>query len=119
MPPTSPGSWGATFGNHLADADVRFGGVGIVARAMLPRDLGERVVWVSHGQVVYTDDPAAIVESYPEERRGAIVPFLKRSQYAYQREYRFVVETHGDPAEHVIRLPVSDDLRALTEIWHL
>ena len=108
---------GATFGTHLADADVRRGGLDVLASAGLPRELGERVVWVSHGHVVYTDDPAAMVQSYPEERRAAIVPFLKRSQYAYQREYRFVVATHGEPVEQVIRLPVSDDLRALTEMW--
>ena len=77
------------------------------------------MVRVYHGQVVYTDNPAAIVESYPEERRAAVVPFLKRSQYSYQREYRFVVETHGEAVKQALSLPISDDLRMLTEGWDL
>ena len=110
---------GVTFGTHLEDTDLRLGGLDILARYMMTPELGEMVVWVYHGHVVYTDDPAAIVESYPEERRALIVPFLKRSQYAYQQEYRFVAATHGDAKEQVLRLPVSDDLRSLTENWDL
>ena len=110
---------GETFGTHLEDTDLRLGALDILARYMMTPELGEMVVWVYHGHVVYTDDPAAIVESYPEERRALIVPFLKRSQYAYQQEYRFVAATHGDAKEQVLRLPVSDDLRSLTESWDL
>ena len=77
------------------------------------------MVRVYHGQVVYTDDAAAIIESYPEDWRAAIVPFLKRSQYAYQREYRYVVATHGGAKEQVLLMPVSEDLRALTKVWEL
>ncbi len=112
---------GVTFGTHLADADLRLGGLDTVARysLTLTPELGEMVVRVYHGPVVYTDNPAAIVESYPEERRAAVVPFLKRSQYSYQREYRFVVETHGEAVKQALSLPVSDDLRRLTEGWDL
>ncbi len=45
-------------------------------------ELREMVVWVYQGPVVYTDYPAAIVESYPEDRRAVIVTFLKRFQHA-------------------------------------
>ena len=110
---------GATFGTYLEDTDLRLDGLDIMARYMVKPELGEMVVWVYHGPVVYTDDPAAIVESYPQERRALIVPFLKRCQYAYQQEYRFVAATLGDAKEQVLRLPVSDDLRALTENWDL
>ncbi len=109
---------GVTFGTHLADVDLRLRGLDILARYRT-RELGEMVVWVYHGQVLYTDNPAAIVESYPEERRAAVVPFLKRSQYAYQREYRFVVETYGEAVKQALSLPVSDALRVLTEGWDL
>ena len=110
---------GVTFGTHLEDTDLRLRGLGILARYTLPPELAATVVWVHHGRVVYTDEPAAIVESYPEERRALIVPFLKRSQYAYQQEYRFVVATHGEAVEKVLRLPISDDLRALTQMGDL
>ena len=108
---------GATFGAHVRDADLSLNGLDILARYRMMRELGETMVRVYHGQVVYTDDPAAIIESYPEKRRAAIVPFLKRSQYAHQREYRYVVVTHGGAKEQVLRLPVSDNLRDLTEVW--
>ena len=117
------GELGVTFGTHVAGADLRLGGLGILARYKLTRAsgemLGEMVVQVYHGQVVYADNPAAIVESYPESRRAVIVPFLKRSQYAYQREYRFVVDTHGEAVKQALSLPVSDNLRVLTEGWDL
>ena len=110
---------GATFGANISDADLSLSGLDILARYRMMPELGETMVRVYHGQVVYTDDAAAIVESYPEDRRAAVVPFLKRSQYAYQREYRFVVETHGGAKEQVLLLPVSEDLRALTKVWDL
>ena len=77
------------------------------------------MVGVYHGQVVYTDNPAAIVEAYPEEKHAAVVPFLKRSQYANQREYRFVVETRGKAVKQALHLPVSENLRALAEGFDL
>ncbi len=110
---------GATFGTHITGVDLKLDGRDILAREGMMRELGETTVRVCHGQVVYTDDPAAIIESYPEEWRGAIVPFLKRPQYAYQREYRYIVVTYGGALEQKLVLPVSDDLRALTEVWHL
>ncbi|MXY59571.1 MAG: hypothetical protein F4Y96_03600 [Chloroflexi bacterium] len=109
---------GATFGAHVRDADLNLNGLDILAKYRMG-ELGETMVRVYHGQVLYTDAPAAIVESYPDDRRAAIVPFLKRSQYAYQQEYRYVVVTHGGPKEQVLRLPISEDLRTLTEEWDL
>lgn len=110
---------GKTFGTHLGDDDVSLSGVDILSRSMIPYELGEKVVWVYHGQVVYADDPASVVESYPEERRAAIVPFVKRSQFADQWEYRFIVSTTGAPKRQVLCLPVSDNLRALAETGDL
>ena len=110
---------GATLGAHIRDADLRLSGLDILARYSMMPELGETMVRVYHGQVVYTDDPVPIIESYPEEWRATIVPFLKRSQYAYQREYRYVVVTHGEAKKQALRLPVSEDLRALTKVWDL
>ena len=110
---------GSTFGAGISDDDLSLSGLDILARYSMIPELGETMVRVYHGQVVYTDDAVAIIESYPEDKRAAVVPFLKRSQYAYQREYRYVVVTHGEAKEQVLLLPVSEDLRALTEMWDL
>lgn len=108
---------GAIVGTHLEDADMRLNALDNIRKHGLPRELGERKVWVYHGRVHYPDDQAAIVESYPEARRAQIFPFCKGSQYAYQQEYRFVVSTYGHAKAPLLRLPVSDELRALTEPW--
>lgn len=42
---------------------------------MIPYELGEKVVWVYHGQVVYADDPASVVESYLDRETRRDCPF--------------------------------------------
>ena len=110
---------GATLGTHVTDADLSLTGLDILAQYRMMGEPGDTAVRVYHGQVLYTDNPTAIIESYPDERRAAIVPFLKRYQYAYQREYRFVVVTYGGPKEQLLLLPVSEDLRTLAKEWDL
>lgn len=73
----------------------------------------DRIVHVRHGPVVYTDDAEAMIESVPLHLRPAAVPFVKSTEYTYQREYRFTVSTIGAPATDVLLVPVTAELRAL------
>ena len=73
----------------------------------------DTTVLVSHGPVTYCDPPERVVNRFPIERRGIAVPFVKRSKFAGQREYRFVVEVIGEPEEKVFLMEISDELRSL------
>ena len=62
--------------------------VDILIRSTIPYELGEKVVWAYHGQVVYADDLVSVVESYPEERRAATVPFVSQTSGSTASPYR-------------------------------
>ena len=79
-------------------------------------DLGlETVVFVDHGPVLYPSElrqlPRDVEE--PDWRDGY---FTKVDRYAPQREYRFVVGTHGVPCLNRIHLPVLTGIRELAEL---
>lgn len=73
----------------------------------------ESVVHVYHGPVAYTDDPERLVEPLPPILQGSAVPFLKSPGFAHHREYRFTISTIGTPAEDVLYIPVTEEIRAL------
>lgn len=81
---------------------------------MRTRSSFDRVVHVRHGPVVYTDDAESLIESVPLQLRSAVVPFVKSTEYAYQREYRFTISTIGTPAQRTLLVPVTPELRALS-----
>ncbi len=72
------------------------------------------VVSVSHGPVTYCDPPEKIVNRFPLERHGGVVPFVKRGEFASQREYRFVLEVIGEPKSMEFLMEITDELRSLT-----
>ena len=76
----------------------------------------KRIVWVTHGPVVYTDNAESLIEAVPLHYRAAAVPFVKGSDYADQREYRFAVSTIGTPAENLLAVPITTKLRSLLRI---
>lgn len=73
----------------------------------------DTVVLVAHGPVTYCDPPERIINRFPIERRGEVVPFVKRSRFAYQREYRFVFDIIGEPKEKEFFIKITDQLRNL------
>lgn len=86
---------------------------------LLQRGLDTRVM-VTHGPIVYCDPPERIINRFPIERRGEVIPFVKRRKYSGQREYRFVVEVMGKPKE--LKVPhflmeITDELRSLAETY--
>lgn len=76
----------------------------------------ERVVHVHHGHVVYSDDYEELVKPVPFQHRARVFPFVKRSGYAHQREYRFTVSTIGKAAQDELLVPVTDQLRDLVTV---
>ena len=82
-------------------------------RAVNPQGI-ERVIAVHHGPVHYPKDAAAMVYSYPRLRQGAMVPFQKRPEFAWQQEYRFVMGFGGETVSPTLLLPIPPGLRDLT-----
>ena len=74
----------------------------------------DALVSVYHGPVMYCDPPEKIVNCYPVERRGEVVPFVKRGDFAGDWEYRFVVDVMGEPEESEFLMEITDELRSLT-----
>lgn len=91
----------------LSEAEITMGD------QLLRRGL-DTVVSVTHGPVTYHDRPETIINRFPIARRGEVVPFVKRREYAGQQEYRFVVGLIGEPTEKAFLMEISDDLRSLT-----
>ncbi len=73
----------------------------------------DTVVLVSHGPVTYCDPPERIINRFPIGRRAQAVPFVKRGEFAGQREYRFVFSIIGEPKETEFLMEVTDELRNL------
>ena len=74
----------------------------------------DATVCVSHGPVTYCDPPERIINRFPIQKRGQVIPFVKRGKFAGQREYRFALEVIGEPKEKLLLMEVSDELRSLT-----
>ena len=86
------------------------------ARRRQSKAMGEYLIFVSHGPVIYLSKNKIdrLLKNLPERRRGSIIPFVKRNKYKEQQEYRFVigVQFHS-PNENTFYLEVSDELRNL------
>jgi len=111
---------GKDFGRRHGQEAVRSDGMAILrlsdfARALI--DAGApvptAVVDVRHGHVVYSDEPADIIERYPVQFRGMALPFVKRTKFAGEKEYRFTVSVGGEPKRQRVCIEVSDKLRCL------
>ena len=75
----------------------------------------EAVVDVRHGQMVYSDEAADLIESYPSQVEGMVVPFVKRTKFAGEKEYRFTVSLGGVPKKQSVCVDVSEELRSLVK----
>ena len=75
----------------------------------------ERLVKVYHGDVTYTDTPAELIMNLPEAERAQAACFVKRTKYAWQREYRFAVSVRATPAPDPFYPPVTPKIRALVQ----
>ena len=74
----------------------------------------KRIVYVCHGPVVYTDNAESLIEAVPLPYRAAAVPFVKGTDYADQREYRFAISTIGTPTENLLAVPITTKLCSLS-----
>ena len=111
---------GAAFAAHFSWADVGLSPWDELVRRLRPVEIGELVVWVYHGPVFYSDNAEELIDSFDELHRAAVVPFLKRQKFAWQKEYRFTVTTNGNPRESEFLLPISPELRKLARIeWEV
>ena len=116
---------GKDIGKHLDVKNLRLNALDMIIRRLavnqaeltsqgrlLQKGLDTRVL-VTHGPIAYCDPPEGIINRFPVERRGEVIPFVKRCQYAGQREYRFVVEVIGEPKEPYFLMEITDELRRL------
>lgn len=111
---------GKDFEQQHGDEAVRSDAVAILRLAKIAQGfikagapVPEAVVYVRHGHVVYSDEPADIIECYPERFRSVVLPFVKRTKFAEEKEYRFTVSLGGEPKRQRIWVDVSDKLRCL------
>lgn len=107
---------GKAVGAHLREGDVFSTVSDTLARLISSFEIGRNLILVYHGWVAYVDDPASIITAYPEGLHGMVAPFVKRRQFAHQKEYRFVVWPGGQPKDQSLLVPIPDDLRALTNV---
>ena len=115
---------GKEVGRQFDRENVRLNGVDRIKQMMLPpveittqgcviRKRLDTVIQVSHGPVIYCDPPEDIINRFPLGVRGAVVPFVKRAEFAGQREYRFVLNIIGEPEEAELLMEITDELRSL------
>lgn len=111
---------GKDFGSQYGEDAIHTNAIGILRQAKIAQPFIETgapvpdaVVTVRHGQVVYDDEPASIIERYPPQFQGMVLPFVKRRTFADQKEYRFTVSLGGEPKRQRICVGVSDELRSL------
>ena len=74
------------------------------------------VICVKHGPVIYTDHVSKEIERFPQEIHSSVTPFIKRSKFSNQKEYRIVISLLGnaEPKEQTLLLNVTDELRRFT-----
>ena len=111
---------GRDFGNQHGEDAIRVDAIAILRLAKIAHSFieagtpaPEAVVVVRHGRVVYVDEAADLIERYPSELQSTVLPFVKRTRFADQKEYRFTVSLGGDPKRQRVWVDVSDELRDL------
>ena len=115
-PSAFAGELGAAFAAQSSWSDVDLDAWGKMVRQWRPPGIGDKMVWVHHGPVWYSDDCEELVESFPILHRGVLVSFVKQVRLAPQKEYRFTVKMDGKPRESQFFLPITPELRKLTSI---
>ena len=74
------------------------------------------VVYVKHGPVIYTDQVSREIERFSQKMRGTVIPFIKRSKFSNQKEYRFVISlgSNAKPKNPFLPIPITNELKILT-----
>ena len=84
--------------------------------------LGEYLIFVDHGSVLYLTEEEIETVMNPQHNSGydRILPFLKRKKYEGQQEYRFVIDVHfhrignhADDEDGTFLVKISEKLRNL------
>ena len=107
---------GRDFGRQISpNDDLKCDNYGLqMITSFLKKDniaIGDHIIFVDHGPVKYSDRIEEYITSFPKEHRGAIIPFVKRKEYAEQSEYRFLVDVQfHSPNEKMFYLKISDAL---------
>ena len=104
---------GAAFAVHSSSSDISPSKLENIARYVRPPEMGDKVVWVYHGPVLYSNDTSELIETFPSIHRSTAVLFQKRLKFAWQREYRFSVSIGGAPRREEFFLPISKEMRQL------
>ena len=101
---------GIDFGSVLRPSDVE--GPGRILWEWRP------LVLVDHGPVEYAKSPSDVIERFPKESWGIVAPFVKRTHFSEQNEYRFVISIGGlgGPKEQSLDVNITKELRALTHL---
>ena len=101
---------GIEFGNALRPSDLKHPGPAWWT-------LSPQVI-VDHGPVVYAESTSDVIERFPKTSWGLATPFVKRTQFSKQNEYRFVIYIGGlgDPKERSQDVVITEELRALTHL---
>jgi len=107
---------GAVFASHTSWADVKLDSQHKTLRLIALSGYIKRTICVYHGPMCYPTNAAKVVYSFPEPHQTAIVPFQKRPNYGWQREYRFAVKFLGEPQAKTLRLPITTELRRLANV---
>ena len=117
---SDPSSFASDLGRVFAGNPplTRLGGRDELKLGYYRRHRIDNVVQVFHGPVLYTDDQE-LAFSQPSHLRGIASCFFKGPAFEWQREYRFVVSTVGEPAEDQLYLPVSDPSLAGCLVFYL
>ena len=68
-----------------AEYDIQLNVLELVGHALLPPELGKKIITVHHGPVIYDDQPATVINRIPELQRGRALPFFKGTRSASQR----------------------------------
>lgn len=78
-------------------------------------------VFVNHGPVIYADQGSKEIERFPQNMQSLVTPFIKRSKFSNQQEYRIVIwlMSNPKPKEETLFLNVTDELRRLTQAVEL
>ena len=104
---------GTAFASRFSWSDVDLSSLDKLIRAIRPSEIGDKVVWLYHGPVCYSDDPQELIETFDPHHRPAVVPFIKRRKFAWQQEYRFAVKTNGAPKDKELFIATPAELRGL------
>ena len=104
---------GATFAIHSSPPDIEPSILENTVSHMRPPEMGEKVVWVYHGPVLYSNNTSEWIETFSPMHRSTAMSFQKRLRFAWQREYRFSVSIGGAPRHGEFFLPISDEIRQL------